>query len=261
MSSIIEGYKYDVFISYRQKDNKGGRWVSEFVSSLKTELESTFKEEIDVYFDINPHDGLLETHDVDASLREKLRCLIFIPILSRTYCDPKSFAWEHEFKSFVEQAGKDKSGLKIKLANGNVASRVLPVRIHDLDCADTITCEDLIDGTLRCIDFIYSEPGVNRPLEIDDDENKNQNKTRYKNQINKVSLAINEIIQGMMTEPEWLKFEKRIKKQIYRQSRSLKGTGNHNEKNVRNLKSSGKLQSGGIVNKLFQFINSLIQKK
>jgi hypothetical protein len=41
--------------------------VSEFVESLKTELESTFKEEISVYFDINPHDGLLETHDVDES--------------------------------------------------------------------------------------------------------------------------------------------------------------------------------------------------
>jgi hypothetical protein len=78
--------------------------VSEFVEALKTELESTFKEEISVYFDINPHDGLLETHDVDTSLKEKLRCLVFIPIISRTYCDPKSFAWEHEFKAFVEQA-------------------------------------------------------------------------------------------------------------------------------------------------------------
>jgi hypothetical protein len=61
MSSIIEGYNYDIFISYRQKDNKGDRWVSEFVEALKTELESTFKEEISVYFDNNPHDGLLET--------------------------------------------------------------------------------------------------------------------------------------------------------------------------------------------------------
>ena len=59
MSSIIEGYNYDiclrnamadtVFISYRQKDNKGNRWVSEFVEALKTELESTFKKEISVF--------------------------------------------------------------------------------------------------------------------------------------------------------------------------------------------------------------------
>jgi len=61
MANIIPGYEYDIFISYRQKDNKGYRWVSEFVEALKTELESTFKEEISVYFDINTHDGLLET--------------------------------------------------------------------------------------------------------------------------------------------------------------------------------------------------------
>ena len=136
MASLISGYEYDIFISYRQKDNKGDRWVSEFVDALKTELESTFKEEISVYFDINLHDGLLETHDIDASLKDKLKCLIFIPIISRTYCDPKSFAWEHEFKAFVEEASKDSFGLKIKLPNSNVASRVLQVRIHDLDTGD-----------------------------------------------------------------------------------------------------------------------------
>jgi hypothetical protein len=123
MPSIIEGYNYDIFISYRQKDNKHNGWVTEFVNNLKGELESTFKEDISVYFDINPHDGLLETHDVDESLKDKLKCLVFIPIISRTYCDPKSFAWEHEFKAFVELASKDQFGLKVKLPNGNVASR------------------------------------------------------------------------------------------------------------------------------------------
>ena len=136
MASLIPGYEYDIFISYRQKDNKGDRWVSEFVEALKNELESTFKEEISVYFDINPHDGLLETHDVDDSLKEKLKCLVFIPVLSRTYCDPNSFAWENEFKAFVDQASNDRFGLKVKLPNGNVASRILPVRIHDLDSND-----------------------------------------------------------------------------------------------------------------------------
>jgi hypothetical protein len=43
MPSIIEGYNYDIFITYRQKDNKGDRGVSEFVEDLKAELESTFK--------------------------------------------------------------------------------------------------------------------------------------------------------------------------------------------------------------------------
>src|SRR5512136_16029 len=153
MSSIIEGYNYDIFISYRQKDNKGERWVSEFVEALKTELESTFKEEIAVYFDINPHDGLLESHDVDESVKEKLKCLIFIPIISRTYCDPKSFAWEHEFKAFVEQSSKDPVGLKVKLPGGNVTRRVLPVMIHELDEDDKKMVEKELGGFLRGIEF------------------------------------------------------------------------------------------------------------
>mgnify|MGYP001064702552 CR=1 FL=1 len=144
MSGIIPGYNYDIFISYRHKDNKYDGWVTEFVDHLKSELEATFKDEISVYFDINPHDGLLETHDVDASLREKLKCLIFIPVISRTYCDPKSFAWEHEFKAFIEQASKDHFGLKIKLPNGNIANRIFPIQIHDLKSEDKILGIDFI---------------------------------------------------------------------------------------------------------------------
>ena len=199
MASLISGYEYDIFISYRQKDNKGDRWVSEFVDALKTELESTFKEEISVYFDINLHDGLLETHDIDASLKDKLKCLIFIPIISRTYCDPKSFAWEHEFKAFVEEASKDSFGLKIKLPNSNVASRVLPVRIHDLDTGDVKLFEEIIGGVMRTLDFVFkTTTGVNRPLKAKEDHpNDNLNKTYYQDQINKVSLAIKEIIAAL----------------------------------------------------------------
>jgi len=199
MESLIPGYNYDIFISYRQKDNRYDGWVTEFVDNLKKELEATFKEEISVYFDINPHDGLLETHDVDASLKEKLKCLIFIPIISRTYCDPKSFAWEHEFKAFVEQASQDQFGLKVKLPNGNVANRVLPIRIYDLDREDIKLCETVLGGVLRGVEFIYSEPGVNRPLKPNDSIDKNSNKANYRNQINKIGNAIKEIIQGLAT--------------------------------------------------------------
>jgi TolB-like protein len=194
MSSIVPGYEYDIFISYRQKDNKYDGWVTEFVNNLKKELEATFKEEINVYFDINPHDGLLETHDVDESLKDKLKCLVFIPIISRTYCDPKSFAWEHEFKAFVDLASQDQFGIKVKLPNGNVANRVLPIRIHDLDIADIKLCDSVLGGVLRGIEFIYKESGFNRPLKPDDDEKTNLNKTKYRNQIAKVALAIKEII-------------------------------------------------------------------
>jgi TolB-like protein len=199
MASLIPGYEYDIFISYRQKDNKHDGWVTEFVNNLKGELESTFKEEISVYFDTNPHDGLLETHDVYASLKDKLKCLIFIPIISRTYCDPKSFAWEHEFKSFVEQASKDQIGLKVKLLNGNVTSRVLPVRIYDLDNADIKLFESVFGGVLRSVEFIYKSAGVNRPL-MSKEENPqdNLNHTNYRDQINKVANAIKEIIAGIV---------------------------------------------------------------
>jgi len=201
MSSIIPEYNYDIFISYRQKDNKGDRWVSEFVETLKTELESTFKEDISVYFDINPHDGLLETHDVDASLKEKLKCLVFIPIISRTYCDPKSYAWNNEFKPFVEQASKDRFGLKVRLPNGNVASRIMPVRIHDLEAEDVKLFEGVTGLVMRTLDFVFkTSSGVNRPLRSKEDHPaENINRIYYQDQINKVALAIKEIIQGMKT--------------------------------------------------------------
>src|SRR4026208_1750903 len=132
MPSLVPGYEYDIFISYRHKDNKTG-WVTEFVEHLKEELEATFKEDVSIYFDSNAHDGLLENHNVDKSLEGKIRSVIFIPILSQTYCDIKSFAWQHEFLAFNRFASNDQFGRDIKLKNGNVASRILPVRIHDLD--------------------------------------------------------------------------------------------------------------------------------
>ena len=184
MASLIPDYEYDIFISYRQKDNKYDGWVTEFVNNLKKELEATFKDDISLFFDINPHDGLMETHDVNASLEEKLKCLVFIPIISQTYCDPKSFAWEHEFKAFVKFASQDQFGLKVRLPGGNIASRVLPVRIYDLNNEDVKLCESILGGTLRGIEFIYKSAGVNRPLRANEDHAQdNLNKTYYRDQI------------------------------------------------------------------------------
>jgi len=197
MTSIIEGFNYDIFISYRQKDNKFDGWVTRFVGDLKKELEATFKEDISIYYDENPHDGLLETHIVDSSLKEKLKSLIFIPIISQTYCDPKSFAWQNELMAFNKMAKEDAYGRDITLANGNVASRILSVKIHELDAIDQKVFEDETGGVLRAIEFIYSEPGVNRPLNPEDDARENLNRTKYRNQINKVANAIKEIITGL----------------------------------------------------------------
>ena len=123
MLSILPNFEYDIFISYRHNDNRSG-WVTEFVKALQEELAATIKEPVSVYFDTTPHDGLLETHNVDKSLEGKLKCLIFIPILSQTYCDPKSFAWQHEFVAFNKLAKEDQFGRDIRLSNGNVASRI-----------------------------------------------------------------------------------------------------------------------------------------
>src|SRR5579872_3889128 len=112
MASVLPGFAYDIFLSYRHNDNRSG-WVTEFVNALQEELAATIKEPLDIYFDKDPHNGLLETHNVDKSLEEKLNCLIFIPIISQTYCDPKSFAWQHEFCAFNRLSKGDQFGRDI----------------------------------------------------------------------------------------------------------------------------------------------------
>lgn len=195
MPSIVSGLEYDIFISYRHNDNRSG-WVTEFVRSLQEELASTLKEPLFIYFDTNPHDGLRETHNVDKSLQGKLKCAIFIPILSRTYCDPKSFAWSSEFLPFRDIATEDGYGLDVNLGNGNVASRILPVRIHDLDAQDLALFEKETSGVLRSIDFVFKSPGVNRPLTPADNRTDNLARTYYRDQVNKVANAIKEILEA-----------------------------------------------------------------
>lgn len=193
MPSLVAGYEYDIFISYRHNDNRSG-WVTDFVAALQEELGSTIKYSVSIYFDKKPDDGLLESHNVDKSLEGKLKCLIFIPIISQTYCDLRSFAWEHEFRVFNRLSAEDQFGRHVKLMNGNVTSRILPVLIHDLDPDDRSEIEKEIGEMLRGIEFIYKEPGVNRPLKTSDNKNDSQNKTDYRNQINKVANAVKEVL-------------------------------------------------------------------
>lgn len=215
MASIIPGFEYDVFISYRQKDNKYDGWVTEFIDNLKKELEATFKEDVSIYFDSNTHDGLLETHNVNKSLEAKLNSLIFIPILSQTYCDTKSFAWTSELLPFLEISSKDQFGKSVRLSNGNVADRFLPVRIHDLDDEDLKLFESTTESVLRPVDFIYRLPGVNRPLRAKDDEQiKGANQVLYRDQINKVARAIKEIIHAMKHPPGAPRISSESKREI-----------------------------------------------
>ena len=197
MPGLIPGYEYDIFISYRQKDNKYDGWVTEFVDHLKREIEATFKEDVSIYFDENPHDGLLEIYNVDKSLETKLKSLIFMPVISQTYCDTNSYAWQNEFVVFNKMASADPIGRDVKLAGGNVCSRIIPIKIHDLDVSDTELIENEMGCRLRSIDFIYSSAGVNRPLKPDDNPDKNLNKTFYRDQVNKVANTVKEIIYGL----------------------------------------------------------------
>ena len=191
MSAIIVGFEYDIFISYRHNDNKYDGWVTEFVEKLQQELDATVKDKLTVFFDENPKEGLLETHQVDSSISSKIKSLLFIPIISQTYCDTSSFAWTQEFIAFKEEADKDDLGRNIRLQNGNYASRIIPVKIHEIENEDTQLLENELSGNLRSVDFIYSDSGVNRPLRpIDDDMIAGSSRLLYRNQINKVANAV-----------------------------------------------------------------------
>ena len=95
-------------------------------------------------------------------------------------------------------ASVDRFGRDLKLRNGNFSSRILCVRIHELEPEDVILIEGELGGALRSIDFIYKSPGVNRPLRYNEEEAKsNINHTLYRDQINKVANAIKELILRM----------------------------------------------------------------
>ena len=201
MPSTIPGYEYDIFISYRQKDNSYDGWVTGFIQNLRKELEATFKEEIFIYTDENDYDGIREIHHVKDSLASKLKSVIFMPIVSQTYCDPDCYAWKNEFLEFKRIASADPLGLKIKLPNGNVISRVVPIRIHELDQLDQALLENELGAPVRSIDFIFKGQGVNRPLrENEDHPADNQYKLYYRDQINKEANVIKEVVLSLKSK-------------------------------------------------------------
>jgi len=198
MASILSGYEYDIFVSYRHNDNKYDGWVTEFVEKLKQELDATLKDKLTVYFDKNAQEGLRETHQVHESLQGKIKSLIFIPIISQTYCDTNSFAWKEEFLTFISEADRDAIGKVVRTQGGNIINRVLPIKIHELELDDVRLLERELGGVMRSIDFIYQDAGVNRPLRSkDDDLSGVQTKLLFRNQINKVANSVKEVISGI----------------------------------------------------------------
>ncbi len=197
-SSIVPEYDYDVHISYRYNDNNYDGWVTEFVEKLNQELSATLKDKLTIFFDKSPEDKRQGFENEDGSISPKINSLIFIPIISQTYCDESSPVWKSEFKVFQEEIKNDSFGGEIVLPNGNNASRVIPVKIHDIETADIKLLESELLGGLRSIDFIYREQGINRPLHpTDDDKHDNPKRPMYRNQINKLANVIKEIILGI----------------------------------------------------------------
>lgn len=197
-SSILPDYDYDIHISYRYNDNKYDGWVSELVDKLNQELSATLKDKLSIFFDKSPEDKREEFQQEDGTFTPKIKSLLFIPVISQTYCDNNSPVWKNEFRIFQDEIKNDHIGGTIKLSNGNMVSRVMPIKIHDIDNDDIKLLESELSGGLRSIDFIYREQGVNRPLHpTDDDKHDSSQKPMYRNQINKLANAIKEIISGI----------------------------------------------------------------
>ena len=197
-SSILPDFDYDIHISYRYNDNKYDGWVTQFVEKLNQELSATLKDKLTIFFDKNPEDKRMGFENEDGSTSPKINSLIFIPVISQTYCDETSPVWKNEFRIFKEEIKNDQLGSTIKLPNGNITSRVIPIKIHDIDTADIKLLESELSGGLRSIDFIYREQGVNRPLHpTDDEKHDSSQRPMYRNQINKLANAIKDIISGI----------------------------------------------------------------
>lgn len=201
-STLFPEYDCDIYISYRAADNKQSGntsspgWVSELNEKLRQELEATLKDKLTIGFGPSP--------DVDNTSNgepKEIKSLIFLPVISQTYCDPASLPWQTEFLKFKEEASSDKLGMNIRLPNGNSASRILPVNIHELEPDDLKLLETELSGDLRSIDFIYRDHGINRPLRpADDNLHPEAGRVLYRNQINKLANAIKEIIYGIKAQ-------------------------------------------------------------
>ncbi len=198
LHSIVPGFDCDIYVSYRFNDNKYDGWVNEFVDKLTQELSATLKDKLSIYFDKSPEEDRKPLYQENTLVPRQVKSLIFIPIISQTYCDTSSLVWKEEFRGFQTGAKNDRFGASIKLGSGNIASRIIPVKIHDIDSEDTKLLETELSGGLRSVDFIYREDGVNRPLHPADDEKfATPQRPLYRNQVNKLANLIKDIISGI----------------------------------------------------------------
>jgi TolB-like protein/Tfp pilus assembly protein PilF len=109
--------------------------------------------------------------------------------------------------AFNRQSKTGSFGRDLTRKNGNIVSRILPVRIHELDNSDMKLLQDELGGPVRAVNFCYRTPGVNRPLRPEDSADGNLYKLLYRDQLNKLANTIGEIIFSLKSVG---KTEKRI---------------------------------------------------
>ncbi|MFD2721400.1 hypothetical protein ACFST9_21975 [Hymenobacter monticola] len=194
MASLIPGFEYDIFISYRHNDEE---WMAEFMPKLQRELITNIGKPLSIFYDRSLSGGLSDTHEVRASLDHRVASsVILMPLISATYCETDMYSWKHEFLPFLEQAKRSPLGLKLNLPGGGQVSRVLPLRTYELEDEQSQLLYQTLEGFLRSIDFVYIAQDVIRPLQVRDDDSAfpTANKLLYRNQLNKVARSVKDLM-------------------------------------------------------------------
>lgn len=75
MPSLLPDYEYDIFISYRQKENSYYGWVTEFVNNLRMNRRPLSRKTYPFTL-MRIRDDLVQgNHIIDKDLEDKLRCI------------------------------------------------------------------------------------------------------------------------------------------------------------------------------------------
>src|SRR4030095_7974608 len=81
--AFVEGFEYDVFISYAREDNKGpGAWVSAFCSDFEGRLKKITSKEARLFLDLN----LERNKDFDRQIKAVVeKSAVFLAVLTENY--------------------------------------------------------------------------------------------------------------------------------------------------------------------------------
>ncbi|MDH5399560.1 MAG: hypothetical protein OEX02_15530 [Cyclobacteriaceae bacterium] len=187
MPTSIPGFKYDVVISYCQKDNIYNGWVSEFANNLTWELRKIYGPKFSV---------CLRDPNLPYENRHQ-KSLVFIPVMSHRYCNPQGKEWISEFKKFVDDANGDDYGIELAREGKTAVHRVVPILINKLEDSKLALLEKETDSDIKPIELIYQSSVIDRPLMPSDQPPKNECNTIYANQLKKVARAVELVIETM----------------------------------------------------------------